>query len=90
MKPTERIDTILYNTAKQFHESSIHKIVRDIKKGWSEYNFLFYIGGISVILGNLMGFVGLTAMPVGLFFFWVAGRFSSQMGAIAKEKESSS
>ncbi len=43
--------------------------------GWSNYSFLFYIGGVSAVLGGMFGLAGWVSAPVTVIFFYYAGQF---------------
>jgi hypothetical protein len=46
-----------------------------MRVGWSNYSFLFYIGGVSAVLGGMFGLAGWVSAPATLIFFYYAGQF---------------
>ncbi len=53
----------------------IYQEVENIRTGWNNYNFLFYIGSVSAILGSIFGVAGVAGFLLTLFFFRQAGKF---------------
>ncbi len=52
-----------------------YNIVRTIKKGWDAWNWVFYIGGISTIIGGYFKLAGVASLIVALAFFYFMGKF---------------
>ena len=55
---------------------AVYDTVETIKEGWTNYNFIFYISSVSVILGGLFGATGFLGFLVTIVFFYYAGRFN--------------
>ena len=56
-------------------ESRTSKFVETVRAGWNSYSFVFYIGGVSAILGSLFGLAGWLSIIITLSFFYYAGKF---------------
>ncbi len=56
-------------------ESRTSKFVETVRAGWNSYSFVFYIGGVSAILGSLFGVAGWLSIIITLAFFYYAGKF---------------
>ena len=56
-------------------ESRTSKFVETVRAGWNSYSFVFYIGGVSAILGSLFGVAGWLSIIITLTFFYYAGKF---------------
>lgn len=54
-------------------QATLDRRVSLIKLGWDSYSFLFYIGGVSAILGKFFGIAGWCSVVSTLGFFYVAG-----------------
>ncbi len=65
-------------------ESKTGRFIDTIRTGWNSYSFIFYIGGISAILGSLFGIAGWLSIVVTIAFFYSAGRFRQRLD---REKE---
>ncbi len=61
--------------AKHAARSRRGKFLDYVRTGWNSYSFIFYIGGISAILGSLFGVAGWLSTFVTVYFFYAAGKF---------------
>lgn len=69
---------------KAAHSKHIY-FIEYVRHGWNNYSFIFYIGGISAILGKLFGVAGWLSVIVTVYFFYFMGKFKKE---IELEKES--
>ena len=60
-------------------ESKTGRFIDTVRTGWNGYSFIFYIGGISAILGSLFGIAGWLSIVVTIAFFYYAGRFKQKL-----------
>jgi hypothetical protein len=65
--------------AHRFARSRRENPVEYIRHGWNNYSFIFYIGGISAILGAEFGIAGWLSTIVTVAFFYYAGRFKKEL-----------
>jgi uncharacterized membrane protein len=56
-----------------------------IRLGWASYSFLFYIGGVSAILGGIFGLMGWMSTIVTILFFYYAGEFRRHVTLESKQ-----
>lgn len=66
--------------AKAINSKTTH-FLDTVRTGWNSYSFIFYIGGISAILGGIFGLSGWLSIIVILFFFYFAGRLIQRLEA---------
>lgn len=59
--------------------SKLGKFVGMVRLGWTNYSFIFYIGGVSAILGEFFGIAGWLSTIVTVLFFYYAGRFKKRI-----------
>lgn len=71
--------------AKNAARSSIGGVMDNIRLGWSNYSFLFYIGGVSAILGSIFGLAGWLSTIVTVLFFYYAGEFRRHLAVESKK-----
>jgi hypothetical protein len=76
---------VMKHLARSASKSTIGKCMDNIRVGWTNYSFLFYIGGVSAILGSLFGLAGWASSIVTLLFFYYAGEFKKH---VLKESKS--
>ncbi len=69
------IKSIAHRTAR----SKKGEFVAYVRDGWNSYSFIFYIGGVSAILGSLFGIAGWLSVFVTVLFFYYAGRFTREL-----------
>ena len=72
---------------EKYVESWLGRFVTDVRTGWNAYSFLFYIGGISALLGGVFGWVGGLSVVATLLFFYFAGRFTRRVEAVKRREE---
>ena len=75
-----KINSIAKKAARSRHSEFLDRI----RTGWNSYSFIFYIGGVSAILGSLFGVAGWLSVIVTVAFFYYAGRFVHEL---QQEKE---
>jgi|GEM_PF-5657274 hypothetical protein len=61
--------------------SRLNGFIEVVRFGWNNYSFIFYIGGISAILGGIFGWAGWASTIVTLLFFYYAGKLKRQIDA---------
>lgn len=71
------------NLAKKAASSEKVGFIDDVRVGWNNYSFIFYIGGISAILGGVFGVAGWLSTILTVGFFYYTGKFKKQ---VDKEK----
>jgi hypothetical protein len=72
---------------ERYASSKISKFVSAVRLGWNSYSFIFYIGGISVILGGIYsGWTAVAAVIITVVFFYYAGRFKEAVDRREKKK----
>lgn len=67
------------NIAKRAAQSEKGKFIDDVRVGWNNYSFIFYIGGISAILGSLFGVAGWLSTILTVLFFYYMGKFKKHL-----------
>ncbi len=77
-------DKIISSMARKAATAKPGEFLDLVRTGWNSYSFIFYIGGVSAILGSLFGIAGWLSVIVTVAFFYYAGRFVSEL---QKEKE---
>jgi hypothetical protein len=77
---------VIENLAKRSAESKINDFVDYVRLGWNNYSFIFYIGGVSAILGSLFGTAGWLSVIATLIFFYYAGKFRKHLDAEKAKK----
>ena len=70
---------VIKHLAKNASRAKLGRITDNIRTGWNNYSFLFYIGGVSAILGSLFGLAGWASTIFTLTFFYYAGEFKKLM-----------
>ena len=70
---------LIEKTAKRMAETEKITFIDDIRVGWNNYNFIFYIGGISAILGSQFGWAGWLSTIVTVGFFYYMGKFKKHL-----------
>jgi uncharacterized membrane protein len=70
--------------ARKAVDSKLSSIIDTIRTGWNDYSFIFYIGGISAILGGLFGIAGWLSIVVTVAFFYYVGDIATR---IKRERE---
>ena len=60
-------------------KSRFHRVFDSIRVGWAQYNFIFYIGGVSALLGSVFGLAGWISTLFTLAFFYYAGEFEKHI-----------
>ena len=75
---------VIEGLAEKAAESKINEFFETIRFGWNNYSFVFYITGVSAILGAIFGIAGWLSIIVTVIFFFYAGKFRRQL-----EKEKS-
>ncbi len=78
---------ILENIAERTAGSKLGNFVEGVRTGWNNYNFIFYIGGISAILGGLFGWAGWASIVITLLFFYYAGKFKEKVDIARKRRK---
>ena len=63
----------------RYSHSGIGRFIDTVRTGWNNYSFIFYIGGISAILGSLFGWAGWLSTIVTVGFFYLTGRMKKRM-----------
>ena len=76
---------LVRNIARRAAHSKKSEFVDYVRHGWNNYSFIFYIGGISAILGGLFGIAGWLSIIVTVYFFYLAGKFKKEVD-LEKEK----
>jgi hypothetical protein len=71
--------------ARNASRSTIGKVLDSIRLGWASYSFLFYIGGVSAILGGIFGLMGWMSTIVTILFFYYAGEFRRNVTLESKQ-----
>ncbi|MDE1855739.1 MAG: hypothetical protein KGH49_00685 [Candidatus Micrarchaeota archaeon] len=74
-----RRKSLLEKAAHVFAHSRTGRFFEYVKIGWDNFNYIFYIGGISAILGGLFGLAGGFAVLLTIIFFYLAGRFMKEL-----------
>ena len=77
-------DKIISSMARKAARSRHSELLDRIRTGWNSYSFIFYIGGVSAILGSLFGVAGWLSVIVTVAFFYYAGKFVNEL---QQEKE---
>jgi len=77
---------VLKHIAMKVSESRAHRILDNIRIGWANYNFIFYIGSVAAILGNVFGLAGWGAVLLTLALFYYAGVMHSHIEETKKRK----
>ncbi len=75
---------IIRKIARRAASSKRGEFINYVRDGWNNYSFIFYIGGVSAILGSIFGIAGWLSIVVTVAFFYYAGRF---VKAFKEEKE---
>lgn len=75
--------SVIKKLAKNATRSTIGSFIDTIRIGWTSYSFLFYIGGVSAILGGIFGDVGWISTIFTIMFFYFAGEFRKEVSAQA-------
>ena len=70
---------MLSKLAKHYSKTHLSKIVDDLRIGYNQYSFFFWIPSIVALLASLLGLDLLLAFPLTLAFFWFAGRFHKEL-----------
>lgn len=76
------IDRIAKRSAKSKHG----KFIENIRYGWNNYSFVFYIGSISAILAGLFGIAGWLSIVITIAFLYYAGKIKKAID-VEKVKE---
>lgn len=79
--------TVMRRLARHASRSTIGSWVDSIRTGWNSYSFLFYIGGVSAILGGIFGLAGWLSVIFTLAFFYFAGEFRKQLALETRKFE---
>ncbi len=58
-----------------------------VRLGWNSFSFIFYIGGISAILGGVFGWAGWASTIVTVLFFYYTGKFKENVDKERKRRE---
>jgi len=64
---------------ERYASSRLGDFMSALRSGWNAYSFIFYIGGISAILGGIFGWAGWASAIVTLLFFYYAGKFKEKV-----------
>ena len=72
---------------KRIAHSRTEEFLDVLRYGYNNYGFIFYIGGISAILGGVFGVAGWLSIIVTILFLYYAGKFKL---FAEKEKEKNS
>ena len=72
---------------ERYAASKMSRFISAIRLGWNSYNFIFYIGGISAILGGIFGWAGWVSAIATVAFFYFAGRFTEKVDLEHKRQE---
>lgn len=64
---------------KWMARSRLDTFIETVRFGWNNYSFIFYIGGISAILGGVFGWAGWASTIVTLLFFYYVGKFKKEV-----------
>lgn len=75
---------VMEGFARWMVHSKMGAFIETLRYGWNNYSFIFYIGGISAILGGLFGWAGWASTLLTLLFFYYAGKFKKE---VDREKE---
>ncbi len=78
------LDRVIHSMARKAARSKHSELLDRIRTGWNSYSFIFYIGGVSAILGSLFGVAGWLSVIVTVAFFYYAGKFVNEL---QQEKE---
>jgi len=70
--------------AQHAASSKLGNFITTLRVGWNSYSFLFYIGGISALLGEAFGWAGWTSIIFTVLFFYCIGKFEQNVN---KERE---
>lgn len=70
---------MLSKLAKRYSKTHLSKIVEDLRTGYNQYSFFFWIPSIVALLAGLLGVAFLLALPLTLAFFWFAGKFHKEL-----------
>ncbi len=70
---------------KKLAHSKLEHFLDILRYGYNNYGFIFYIGGISAILGGVFGVAGWLSIVVTIAFLYYAGKFKI---FVEKEKNS--
>jgi recombination DNA repair RAD52 pathway protein len=79
---------VIKKLAKHASRSTIGEYVDSMRIGYNHYSFLFYIGGVSAILGGIFGMAGWASVIVTISFFYYAGEFRKQVALETKKWDS--
>lgn len=71
--------TVIKHLAKNASRATLAKVIDNIRLGWTSYSFLFYIGGVSAILGGIFGLAGWASTILTVLFFYYAGEFKRNL-----------
>ena len=69
------LDKTIHSIARKAAISKRGEFIDYVREGWNSYSFIFYIGGVSAILGSLFGIAGWLSVIVTVAFFYYAGKF---------------
>jgi hypothetical protein len=72
---------------ERYASSRLGDFMSALRSGWNAYSFIFYIGGISAILGGIFGWAGWASAIVTLLFFYYAGKFKEKVDLHMKRKK---
>ncbi len=62
---------------KKLAHSKLERFLDVVRHGYNSYGFIFYIGGISAILGGVFGVAGWLSIIVTIVFLYYAGKFKT-------------
>ena len=69
------LDKTINSIVRKAAKSKRGEFIDYVRDGWNSYSFIFYIGGVSAILGSLFGIAGWLSVIVTVAFFYYAGKF---------------
>ncbi len=72
-------DALIDRSVQHFKTTQMHDFIDNVRTGWSNYSFIFYIGAVAAILGNYLGLAGTAALPVGVGVFYYLGKFHKRL-----------
>jgi len=70
----------------RYSHSGMGRFIDTVRTGWNNYSFIFYIGGISAILGSLFGWAGWLSTIVTVGFFYLTGRMKKRIEEIDEKQ----